>query len=60
MEEYNPQSALYDLDFSLEPRGLLKNGEPLTPYICVRFEEAFGAALSFKCFRVEAVERKEI
>jgi len=60
LEEFNHQNALFDLTFTLEPRGQLNNGDPLTPFICVAFEEAFGAVLSFKCFRVQAVERREI
>lgn len=60
MEEFNHQNAVYDLTFNYEARGTLTNGKPLTPYISVRFEEAFGLALSFKCFRVQAVERREI
>ncbi len=60
MEEFNHQNAVYDLTFNYETRGTLTNGKPLTPYISVRFEQAFGLALSFKCFRVQAVERREI
>jgi hypothetical protein len=60
MEEFNNQNAVYDLTFRYEERGTLTNGEPMTPYISVSFEEAFGVALSFKCFRVQAVERREI
>ncbi len=60
LEEFNHQNAVYDLTFNYEARGTLKNGKPLTPYISVRFEQAFGLALSFKCFRVQAVERREI
>jgi len=60
LEEFNHQNAVYDLQFAFEARGTLTNGEPLLPYIVVRFEGALGAALSFKCFRVQAVERKEI
>ena len=37
-----------------------KTGTPLPPAISVRFEEAFGVALTFDCFRVQAVERREI
>lgn len=59
MEEFNHQNAVYDLTFGFEPRGTLSDGRPLTPHIAVRFEQAFGLALSFKCFRVQAVERRE-
>ena len=57
LSDFNQQNALYDLSFRFEERGMLSNGEPLTPYICVNFEQAFGAKLSFICFRVEVVER---
>jgi len=60
MEEFNHQNAVYDLFFEFEPRGLNRMGEPLTPYIKVRFEQAFGVALSFKCFSVQAIARREI
>lgn len=60
LEEFNHQNAVYDLQFAFEARGTLTNGEPLLPHIVVSFQEAFGVALSFKCFRVQAVERKEI
>ena len=60
LEEFNPQNAVYDLHFAFEARGTLTNGEPLLPHIVVSFEEAFGVALSFKCFRVQAIERREI
>ena len=59
LEEFNHQNAVYDLTFEFEPRGRLADGRPLTPHIAVRFEQAFGLALSFKCFRVQAVERRE-
>jgi len=60
LEEFNHQNAVYDLQFAFEARGTLTNGEPLLPYIVVSFVEAFGVALSFKCFRVQAVEPREI
>jgi hypothetical protein len=60
LKEFNHQNAVYDLQFAFEARGTLLNGEPMLPYIVVSFEEAFGVALSFKCFRVQAVERREI
>lgn len=60
MEEFNHQNAVYDLTFKFEARGTYTDGSPLPPYIAVRFEQAFGVALTFRCFRVEALERKEI
>ncbi len=60
LEEFNHQNAVYDLTFTIEPRGYLNNGDPMTPYICVTFEEVFGVALSFKCLSIQAVERREI
>ena len=59
MEEFNHQNAVYDLKFKFETRGTDLNGDPLSPHIAVSFEEAFGVALIFKCFRVQAVERRE-
>lgn len=60
LQEFNHQNALYDLTFKLLSRGKMKDGTPLQPYISVNFEQAFGVALSFTCFRVEVVDRKEI
>lgn len=60
LTEFNRQNAVYDLTFMREHRGYLNNGDPLTPFICVKFEEVFGVALSFKCLGVQAVERREI
>jgi len=60
LQEFNHQNAVYDLTFAFEARGTLTTGEPLVPYIVVNFEQAFGVALSFKCFRVQAIGRREI
>ena len=59
LEGFNHKNAVFDLTFKFEARGTLTNGEPMTPYISVGFEQAFGAALSFKCFKVQAIERRE-
>jgi hypothetical protein len=58
LEGFNHQNAVYDLTFDFEARGTLTKGEPMTPYITVGFEPAFGAALSLKCFKVQALERR--
>lgn len=60
LQEFNHQNAVYDLGFEFEARGTCNDGTSLTPYICVCFEQAFGVELSFKCFRVQAMERREI
>ena len=60
MEEFNHQNAVYDLTFKYEARGTYTNGTPLPPHIAVGFEQAFGVALSFTCFRVQAIERREM
>ncbi len=60
MEEFNHQNAVYDLTFKFEFRGTYPTGKSLPPHISVRFEQAFGVALSFQCFRVQAIERREI
>ncbi len=59
MEEFNHQNAVYDLTFKFEARGTYTDGKPLPPYISVRFEQAFGVALTFRCFRVQAIERRD-
>ena len=60
LQQFNHQNALYDLQFGLESRGRDNQGHPLLPFICVRFEQAFGVALSFKCFRIQALGRESI
>ncbi len=61
MQEFNHQNALYDLIFSFKDRGINeKTGAPLPPAIAIRFEQAFGVALTFECFRVQAIERRKI
>ena len=61
MQEFNHQNAIFDLSFAFKDRGMNeKTGTPLPPAISVRFEEAFGVALTFDCFRVQAVKRIEI
>ena len=56
LEDFNHQNAVYDLSSKFEERGILTNGGPLAPYISVSFERAFGTSLSFKCFRVQAID----
>jgi hypothetical protein len=60
LQAFNHQNAVYDLTFRYETRGFYNDGKPLPPSIAVRFEQAFGMALSFKCFRVQAIDRREI
>ena len=59
LEDFNHQNAVYDLSLKFEERGTQTNGEPLAPYIAVNIEPAFGASLSFKCFRVQAINCSE-
>ncbi len=59
LQGLNHQNSLYDLTFEYRARGIYTNGKPLPPNIAVRFVQAFGAALSFTCFRVQAIERCE-
>ena len=60
LKDFNHQNALYDLNLAYEERGTLNNGEPMTPYIAVNFEQAFGAKLAFKCFKIEVTERRNV
>ena len=60
LDDFNHQNAVFDLKLEFEERGTQTNGESLTPYICVDFAQAFGASLSFKCFRVQAINYNEI
>jgi hypothetical protein len=58
LEGFNHQNAVYDLNVEYFDRGKLNDGSPMTPGIAVTFEQAFGAALSFNCMRVEALGRR--
>jgi len=60
LSAFNHQNAIYDLLFKFEHRGYSRQGKPLTPYIAVNFKQAFGMELSFKCFRIQAVGRKNL
>ena len=60
MQDFDHQNAIYDLHLELEDRGNLNNGSPMTPYIVVVFQKAFGTTLSFKCLRMKAIERIEL
>jgi hypothetical protein len=60
LQDFNHQNAVYDLHFDCIPRGNRPDGEALPPWISVKFEQAFGMALSFKCFRVQVLARREI
>ena len=58
---FNHQNAIYEIEFSYKERGFLTDDvTPITPWICVRFVQAFGVALTFKCFRVEVTGRQEL
>ncbi len=58
--DFNHQNGVYDLTFQYEDRGTLTTGEKLTPYIVVNFEQGFGASLSFKCFKVQAMNGNKV
>jgi hypothetical protein len=50
MEDFNHQRE----------RGNYRDGTALPPNIAVWFEQAFGLALSFTCFRIQALGRSEV
>jgi hypothetical protein len=60
LDAFNHQNALYDLSFELIPRGFLRNGNPLPPFIQVAFQQAFGMELSFRCMRIAVTGRREV
>lgn len=53
---FNHQNAIYELSLETAERGHYTNGEPMTPYIVVRFKAGFGLDASFKCLGVEVVD----
>jgi hypothetical protein len=61
MKDFNHSNMIYSLQFSIEDRGFFgDNITPLPPYIAVKFGQSFGVALTFKCFKIEVVERREV
>jgi len=63
MSRFDHNNSIYDLTFAFEDRGYYADGvTPLPPYVCVAFEdgEGFEPLLSFKCFRVEAIGRRDV
>ncbi|MDJ0892608.1 MAG: hypothetical protein QNK18_15630 [Gammaproteobacteria bacterium] len=60
MTSFDSRNALYDLLFTLEHRGRLRDGTPMTPWVCVSFTQAFGVRLSFKCSRIEVLGRRRV
>lgn len=55
--DFNHQNALFDLKLAYEERGKAQDGTPLTPYITVEFQQAFGMCLTFNCFSITALEQ---
>jgi hypothetical protein len=60
LQDFNQQNAVYDLTLGFEARGHYNDGAPLPPFIAVTFEQAFGAALCFRCSRVEVLQRRAV
>jgi hypothetical protein len=62
MTYFNYQNVLVELSFSFEERGFYADGvTPLPPYICVKIgTPSRTVALTFKCFKIEVVGRREI
>jgi len=60
MSEINHENVVYDLVMEYHSRGNYPDGKPLPPNISIGFEQAFGVELTFKCARVQAIERIEV
>lgn len=62
MSYFNHQNVIEELTFSFEERGFYADGvTPLPPYICVKIgTPKHTVALTFKCFKIEVVGRREI
>ncbi|MDM1696672.1 hypothetical protein HX099_08380 [Thiopseudomonas alkaliphila] len=62
MSYFNHQNVIEELTFSFEDRGFYADGvTPLPPYICVKIGTPnHTVALTFKCFKVEVIGRREI
>ncbi len=62
MSYFNYQNVIEELTFSFEERGFYADGvTPLLPYICVKIgTPKHTVALTFKCFKIEVVGRREI
>ena len=50
---FDNQNPIMDLTFTVEERGFLNDGQPMTPYLCVHCLPAGEFELSFKCFHAE-------
>jgi hypothetical protein len=57
MQGFINENPIMDLQFGIEERGFMRNGEPLTPYITVNFVPVWQFALSFKCMRAAVISR---
>lgn len=53
------EPVVYDLEFALIARGADLKGRPLPLWIGVRFKANNGLQMSFKCMRIEVLERYE-
>ena len=62
MSHFSHNNVIEELSFSFEDRGFYADGvTPLPPYICVRIGTPnYSVALTFKCFKVEVIGRREI
>jgi hypothetical protein len=62
MSYFNYDNNIEDLTFSFEERGFYADGvTPLPPHICVNIgQQGHTVALTFKCFKVEIIARREI
>ena len=62
MSYFNHQNVIEELKFSFEERGFYSDGvKPLPPFICVQIgTQNHTVALSFKCFQVDVVSKRNI
>jgi hypothetical protein len=53
LRDFNHNNSIVALTVTKQPRGHFTTGEELTPHLAVVFEQGFGLAASFRCFRAE-------
>jgi hypothetical protein len=53
LRDFNHNNSIVALSVTKQPRGHFTTGEELPPHLGVVFEQGFGLAVSFRCFRIE-------
>jgi hypothetical protein len=55
MQDFNHHNSIVALSVSKRSRGNFTTGKELPPHLVVAFEQGFGLAASFSCYRIEVL-----